>query len=341
MSARDRAGHDDPAATTGHGRDRRAVVRCDERRGAIEIADVADLTGERPDRVGLEGLLPAERRQHGDEPLGEHRLADAGRPGQEQVVAPGGGELEREPRLGLADDVGEVGPGPGHVGRRRGHRSGGQRHALLGRGVPVDDVAQRARPVHRDAVDELGLGDVLERHHDVPDPSSRGLEHRGQHAPHAPDPPVEGQLAEVDHPGRKATPAHDPRCGQHRHGDRQVEARPALRDRGRREVDRDAVRRHRHPAGRGGRADPVGRLRAGGVGQPTDGEVRQPRRDVGLDVDERPVEAAQGDRQGAPEPERHDPSPTTCRTTAGSPGRHSTPTTSMRTRPAAGRCARR
>ena len=170
VGPRDRTGQHHPGAATGDRRHRRAVVRRDERWRAVELDDLADLPGERADGVGLEGLLAAERRQHGDQPLGQHRLADPRRPGHEQVVPTRGGQLEGEPRLGLADDVGEVGPGPGrHVTHRRWGR-GRQRRAVLGRGVPVDDVAQALGAVHRDPVDELGLADVLDRHDDVAAP---------------------------------------------------------------------------------------------------------------------------------------------------------------------------
>ena len=280
--------------------------------------------------MGLEGLLTAERGQHRDQSLGEHRLAHPRWPRHQQVVTTGRRELQGQPRLRLADDVGEVGPGPSrdrdHVRWRRGR----ERRAVLGRDVPVDDVAQAPGPVHRHPVDELRLTDVLDRHDDVPRPGPGRGEHRRQDAVHAPDPPVERQLAQVDDVVGDATLDH-PGGRQHRDGDRQVEARPALGDGGRREVDRDPVGGHGHPAVRGRGPHPVGRLRARGVGHAADREVRQPLRDVRLDVDDGAVEAGQRDRAGAPQAVRHDPTPTTCRTTAGRPGRHRMPTTSTRT----------
>ena len=47
------------------------------------------------------------------QPPREHRLARARRPAEQQVVAAGGGDLERAPRALLAADVGEVGDGGG------------------------------------------------------------------------------------------------------------------------------------------------------------------------------------------------------------------------------------
>ena len=112
-------------------------------------------------------------RQHRDQPLGEHRLADAGRPGHQQVVPSGGRQLEGQPRLRLPDDVGEVGAGPRPApAPTGGGGAGGSGVPCSAARVPVDDVAQAAGAVHGHPVDELGLPDVLDRHDDVPWPRS-------------------------------------------------------------------------------------------------------------------------------------------------------------------------
>ncbi len=260
--------------------------------------------------MDLEGVLAAQRREHGDEPFREHRLADPGRPGHQQVVRAGGRELERRACLRLAHDVGEVDPRGCVVRRREPPLGDRHRDALRGLAVPPDHLPERGGTVHRDGVDELGLGDVLVRDDDVPRTPPRGLEDRRQHPPHPAQPPVERQLAEVDHV-LDGLPPHDP--GGREDGDRdaEVEARPPLGDRRRREVDGDAVGWDGHAGVRRGRAHPVRRLAARGVREPTHREARQPLTDVGLDVDERAVQAGQGHRAGPPEPEGHEPTPTT------------------------------
>ena len=65
----------------------------------------------------------------------------------------------------------------------------------------------------------------------------------------------------------------------------------------------------------GARLDPVGRLQAGGVGQPADGEVREPLGDVRLDLHEGALEPGQGDRAGAAQ--AHPDTPRTWRSAAG------------------------
>ena len=60
---------------------------------------------------GLDGLVEGQRRQDAGEPLGEHRLAGAGRADHQNVVAAGGGDFEGALRRGLAADVAEIGRG--------------------------------------------------------------------------------------------------------------------------------------------------------------------------------------------------------------------------------------
>ena len=124
-----RATPDPPPATAAT-----EALWCGATNGGVRssVDDLTDLPGERADRVGLERLLAAQRRQHRDQPLGEHRLADPGRPGHQQVVASGRRQLERQPRLRLPDDVGEVGPARVHRPGRRAAGRQGQGRAVLG-----------------------------------------------------------------------------------------------------------------------------------------------------------------------------------------------------------------
>ena len=77
-------------------------------------------------RVTSSASSGVERRQDAGQAAREHRLAGARRPAEQQVVAAGGGDLERAPRTLLSAHVGEVGPsGLGAVQRRRRGSSGG------------------------------------------------------------------------------------------------------------------------------------------------------------------------------------------------------------------------
>ena len=192
-------GSDDPGAAAGDRRHRRAVVRRDERRRAVELDDLTDLPGERADGVGLEGLLAAERRQHRDEPLGEHRLADPGWPGHQQVVPTRGRQLEGQPRLrlarrrrrGRARAAPAPAPTPGRAPvaaacRARRRRTSRRRRAGSAAPCTVTPSTSWASPTFSSGTTTCRA------------PGPRRREHRGQDAAHAPDPAVERQLAEVD-----------------------------------------------------------------------------------------------------------------------------------------------
>ena len=56
----------------------------------------------------LERLVLLEGREQAGEASGQHRLAGAGRAGEEQIVGAGGGDLEGAAGLVLASDVGQV-----------------------------------------------------------------------------------------------------------------------------------------------------------------------------------------------------------------------------------------
>ena len=106
-----------------------------------------------------------------------------------------------------------------------------------------------------------------------------------------PQPPVERELADRgvarERLGRQLVGG-----GEHGERDRQVEARPLLAQRGRREVDGDAPLRRPLELGRGDpAADALLRLLAGAVGEADDRERRQPLLEVRLDLDPARVEA--------------------------------------------------
>ena len=101
-----------PAATADQRRDRGRVVRRAERRHANEPARPAASTPPTEwMRVTSSDASSCEQRQDPRQPAREHRLARAGRPGEQQVVPARGGDLERAARALLAAHVGEVGDG--------------------------------------------------------------------------------------------------------------------------------------------------------------------------------------------------------------------------------------
>ena len=69
-------------------------MRIAERPAAHQPA-VGELAGDRMDHADLQRLGRIERRQEAGQACRQHRLAGAGRADHQQVVAAGGGDLER------------------------------------------------------------------------------------------------------------------------------------------------------------------------------------------------------------------------------------------------------
>ena len=102
--ARPRAG----AASDDRGR-RRSVVRSTERRRGHERRLWAEQSCNGMDPGDLDRLRLAERRQDPGQPSREHRLARPGGPGEQEIVASRGCELERATRTLLAPHVCQIG----------------------------------------------------------------------------------------------------------------------------------------------------------------------------------------------------------------------------------------
>ena len=85
-----------------------AVMRCDERRPGDQRRGVRQQAGHRVNRCDLQRLVVRQWRQEPRKPLRQHRFTYPGRPGQHQVMRPGGGDLDRKTRLGLAHHVGQI-----------------------------------------------------------------------------------------------------------------------------------------------------------------------------------------------------------------------------------------
>src|SRR5258705_13002250 len=87
---------------------RSAVMRRAKRRVADQWMVRVNEARDRVDARDLECLLLLERWQDPRQSPGEHRLARARRPSEQQVVTAGGRQLERASSTFLAADVGEI-----------------------------------------------------------------------------------------------------------------------------------------------------------------------------------------------------------------------------------------
>ena len=121
---------------------RRRVVRRAERAACARAALRRQEPGDGVDPRDLERRVGAERRQDPGQPPREHRLARARRPGEQQVVPAGGGDLERAPRPLLAAHVGEVRHARAALPPAGRHGSGGSQLAAEVR----DGLGEVARP---------------------------------------------------------------------------------------------------------------------------------------------------------------------------------------------------
>ena len=95
---RDLAGRGAAAAAADERGRRRGVVRRAERPRRAQTVPRIGMPGGGVDARDLERLVGVERRQDRRQPAGEHRLAGARRPDEQQVVPAGGGDLERAAR---------------------------------------------------------------------------------------------------------------------------------------------------------------------------------------------------------------------------------------------------
>ena len=237
------------------------------------------------------------RRQQAGEAVGEHRLAGARRPDQQQAVRAGRGHLQRAARAGLALDVGQVGQRRrrgGRLARRPGQlaRAGGV--AVAGQ-EGLDDVAQRARGADVHALDPRRLGRALRRQHEAA--RAAALAHgqrQRERAAHGPQLAGQRQLAR-ELAAREARGVQQALRGQHAERDRQVEAARLLGQVGRRQVDGDLlVVRKREAALRERRAHALARLLDLGVGQSDQREAGQAVGEVDFDDDLGRMQADQG-----------------------------------------------
>ena len=234
----------------------------------------------RVDTRHLERLLVAERRQDPRQPAREHRLARAGRTGQEQVVAPGGGDLERPAPRRCPFTSARSGHEVRRADRYRGAATGSGSHSprMYATASARWRTGTGSTPGQRHLGGRLGGAE-----HELDPGPSRPLGH-DQRSPDRPHPAVERQLADGGVRPERAR-RNLVRGGEDGERDRQVEAGALLAQVGRRQVDGDAPERPLQLGRDDAAANALLRLLAGAVGQPDDGEGRHPLLQVRLDFD--------------------------------------------------------
>ena len=153
------------------------IVWCGARNGRRPA--IAASTG-RPQALATRAASIAsagvERRQDRGQAPRRHRLAGARRPGDQQAVAAGGGDLERPAQAGLAAQVGEVGQRLATVSRRVQAAAAG----AGSRSPPSSpSCSRRSSRDHAPGSDQRGLGPARRRDDDRPRPGAGGgLGHR-------------------------------------------------------------------------------------------------------------------------------------------------------------------
>ncbi len=282
-----------PLPATGQRRLRGGVMRRAERAGVGDGA-IGQHAGERGNDGGLQHLLRRHRRQDGGQARRQHGLAGSGRAGHQQVVATGGGDLQRALRALLPAHVAQVGQ---RAGARQICPLARPRQALMAlrmvhqlhQGGGGDDVQRLPSPG--------GLAAVGRRADDAALVFQR-LHRRRQHTGNGRDGPVQRQLAHADEAAREIRRQHA-HGGEQRQGDGQVVVRTFLRQVGRREVDGNALCRQRQPGGGKRGADALAAFGHRLVRQADDGEGGHAAADVHLHIHQCGIYAVEGHRGGA------------------------------------------
>ncbi len=249
-----------------------------------EAGDGEDLC--RFDRLG--------KRQVGEdrhEALGEHGLSGAGGADHQEVVPPGGGDLQGALGLLLAADLveidGVVETPPEELARIDPHR--------CDRGSAAEELHDLGEMIHRydlDLGDERRLGGILPREDHPPDAQGTCPEGRGKGAVDPLHAAVQREFAQDEVVG-EGPGGEELLGGQDRDGDRQVEGGALLFDIGGGQIDGDMM------AGEGvagvldGGLDPVLALPDGHVGEAdgrkqgkAGGEIDLYRDGMGIDADD-------------------------------------------------------
>ncbi len=188
------------------------AVWCGARNGRRRDESSGDrLARRRVDAGDLERLGVRQGREDGAQPPGQHRLAGAGRPAEQEVMTARGRDLERLARERQPADVGEVdqlvvercarrgrsGSARADPSRATAPRPSGTRAARRACAPPAPARRRRARPRRR-----WRAGTTT-----APTPARASASTSAKRARHRPDRAVEAELAEhrdaVEHAGRE------------------------------------------------------------------------------------------------------------------------------------------
>ena len=251
---------------------------------ALHESTVVAEAGDGVDLGGLECFVEGHLGEDGEEPLAEHGLAGAWRAHEEQVVAPGGCDLERPLGLLLAGDVGEV---EGVVGGRdQSARDDGQRR-LMQAAEEANHLLQPGAADRLDAVHQRGLGGILGRDDEAGEALVAGGDGHGEDAAHGPELAVERELS--DHKVAVETGEfvlfEETVCRHRGEGDGEVEAGAIFAHIGGGEVDADAALRPGEAGVFEGRLDPHAGLADGALGEAYNEEGLNAWTEVDLDRD--------------------------------------------------------
>ena len=251
---------------------------CGARNGRVEDQRSGVQPGDAVDPRHLDRLGPGELGQDRRQPARQHRLAGPGRALHQQVVAAGGGDLERQQRCRVSADVGQVGqPDGGPRGVWRSGSAGGSAPLRTAAAARRSATATISKPVTSAASRARWRGTISRRH-----PARR-----------APSATASAPGESRSSPPSDSSPKTAYSCSASRgtwpldastaERERRVEARAGLAQRRRREVGGDPRGRELEARVQDRRPDPVARLAHGRVAEADDRERGQPGADVDLD----------------------------------------------------------
>ena len=247
--------------------------------------------GDAGDDRGLKAIGEGHGRQQRRQAATEHGLARARRPDEQDVVLPGGGDLDGATSDPLTADVAQVGPAVCHVDAWALGQIG---HGLMA-GEHLDAFGQMIDAEHLDALDHRRLQGVLAGHDDALEAGPGGVGGQGEHPAHRANAAIEGQLADGQH-ALKALYGHLLIGGEDGEGHGQVVAGALLLDMGGREVDRDAALGEAVAAVDDGGFDAGSGLADRAGGQADGAEDHHAAAEIDLDFDSIGVDAKDGAR---------------------------------------------
>jgi len=277
-----------PDAAADEGRHGGGMVRGAERARGRQFA-VGKFAGDRGDHRHVEKFPGQKRRQDRGQAAGQHRLAGAGRPDHQEVVAPGGGDFQRPLGRFLALDLAHVATCM-RVGANAGLRP--RQHLGALEMVGDRDQAARRQYVHILAGPGRFRPGFVRAYQPLAEPVCAHC--RRQRPGHRRNGAVKGQFAE-DHVIRHLVRRDHAERRHQRQGDRKVEMTALLGQVRRGEVDGDALVRQGEAGRDQGRLDPLPAFAHRLVRQADNKKPGCARSDMDLDIDRNGFDAAKGD----------------------------------------------